>query len=146
MASILSESDRAAIVARLRKLDPTRPPLWGEMNAGQMVCHLADSLRVAYGEIPCRQIGNVLMRTLVKWLVVYGQVKAPPGKIKTMREMQSTQPASWDDDVAKLVELIERLPRVEKLFPHPAFGNMSRGEWGRLAANHVDHHLRQFGV
>lgn len=146
MASILNDSDRAAIVARIRQLDPQRPPLWGTMNAGQMVCHLADSLRLALGEIPSRRLGNPLTRTLLKWVVVYLDFKAPPGKIKTVREMLTTQPAGWDDDVAKLVGLIEGFPRAEKVYPHTVFGAMSHSQWGRLAANHIDHHLRQFGV
>jgi Protein of unknown function (DUF1569). len=29
---------------------------------------------------------------------------------------------------------------------HPAFGRMSRGDWGVLTYRHSDHHLRQFGV
>lgn len=146
MATILNDSDRAAIVARIRKLDPQRPPLWGQMNAGEMVCHLDDSLRVGLGEIPSRQVGNLLMRTVVKWVVVYLQVKAPPGKIKTAPEMLTTKPASWEADREKLVRLIETFPQAKQVFPHPAFGKMSHREWGRLAASHIDHHLRQFGV
>ena len=30
--------------------------------------------------------------------------------------------------------------------PHYVWGAMSRGEWGRYAYRHMDHHLSQFGV
>jgi hypothetical protein len=43
---------RAAIVVRLRSLDPARPPLWGKMTAPQMVAHLSDQMRHCLGDAP----------------------------------------------------------------------------------------------
>jgi len=146
MPNILNEEDRQTILARIRKLEPKRPALWGKMNAGEMVCHLGDQMRVALGEIPGKPVGNILHRTLVKWLIIYVGVKAPPGKIETVPEMLTTKPSTWEADVAALEGLIERLSKAEKVAPHPAFGRMSLDQWGILAASHIDHHLRQFGV
>ncbi|MBI3766493.1 MAG: DUF1569 domain-containing protein [Ignavibacteriales bacterium] len=30
--------------------------------------------------------------------------------------------------------------------PHPFFGSLTAQEWDKLMWNHLDHHLRQFGV
>ncbi len=30
--------------------------------------------------------------------------------------------------------------------PHPFFGKLTSKEWDQLTCNHLDHHLRQFGV
>ncbi len=46
--------------------------------------------------------------------------------------------------VAAIDDFIERLD--EKTMVHPAFGRLTRGEWGRWAFRHMDHHSRQFGV
>ena len=146
MPTFLDDQDRQTILGRLAQLDPERPGLWGKMNAGEMICHLGDQMRVALGDLPSRQQGNLFTRSLLKWAIVYLPIKAPPGKIPTVREMKTTKPASWDDDLAELRALVERLPETDEVFPHPVFGNMSKKQWGRLAASHFDHHLRQFGV
>ena len=60
--------------------------------------------------------------------------------------MLTTQPSSWEEDAARFESLLSRLVNAEQVFPHPAFGGLSHSQWGVLAAKHIDHHLRQFGV
>ena len=57
-----------------------------------------------------------------------------------------TEPSSWGDDVARFESLLSRLVDADRVAPHSVFGRLTHNEWGVLAAKHIDHHLRQFGV
>ena len=145
MPTLLDAAERAALVSRLRRLQPTTRPKWGTLTAPKMVCHLGDSLRIGLGELPCKREDTLPRRTLLKWLVVWSPVSPPPGKIQTAPEMLTSAPATWAQDVATLERLIERIGTTPCSAVHPFFGPLSHGGWGRLSWKHVDHHLRQFG-
>lgn len=144
-ATLLSDSDRAAIIARLRRVTPDRVPLWGTLTAPKMLCHVTDQLRVATGVIIGRHRDSLMRRTLLKWVVVHSSMKAPPGKVKTVPEMLSTVPTTWGADMATCERLIAEVGKGTANGRHPAFGLLSPKEWGRVAWKHFDHHLRQFG-
>ena len=146
MSSVLVERDRDTLLARFGKLTPEHQPLWGRLRVREMVCHLGDQVSVALGDIRSESTGNVLMRTVAKWLVLYIPFPTPKGRIKTVPEMLTTQPASWEEDTARFESLLSRLVDAETLAPHPAFGKLSHRQWGILAAKHIDHHLWQFGM
>jgi hypothetical protein len=111
-----------------------------------MLCHVADQMRVALGDVPAKPVHSFLSRTLVKFMVVNTGVKPPRGKIQTAPEMLTSQPKSWDTDLAACLELAERVGRGSACAVHPTFGPLSPEEWGRLCWKHLDHHLVQFGV
>ncbi|MEO8138077.1 MAG: DUF1569 domain-containing protein [Gemmatimonadota bacterium] len=146
MPTIATPESRAALLARVGKLTPESRPNWGTLSAPRLLCHLADQLRVALGEIPAQQRGNWRTHTLLKWIVIYMPVQAPPGKVQTVPEMLTTSPRSWIADLASLETLLERLAVAERTAPHPVFGRLSHSEWCRLAWKHFNHHLGQFGV
>jgi hypothetical protein len=116
-----------------------------------MVCHLADSCRVALGEKSATPATGLLQRTLVKAVALYLPVPWPHGLI-TMPEVDQerggTCPADFDADVAALERLTLRLATEESVDgrSHPIFGRMSRSNWLRWGYLHADHHLRQFGL
>jgi len=144
MPSLLNATARAAILSRLRRLEPAQQPLWGRFSAPSMVCHLADQLRVATGELPTTRHDTLLRRTLFKWVVIYSPLPAPPGKVQTAPEMLSSAPTTWAADLSAVETLIQRLATTPSTAVHPFFGPLSHGEWARLAWKHLDHHLRQF--
>lgn len=51
MNALFDKDARAPIHRRIDSLGLDRPALWGRMNAHQVVCHLADQLRIALGDI-----------------------------------------------------------------------------------------------
>jgi hypothetical protein len=146
MNNLLNPQDRARLGERLRALRPDSQRQWGTMTPHQMLCHIGDQMRVALGEIPSRPKGTVVHRTLVKWLILYVPIPTPKGKIQTVQEMKTSQPEDWQEDLGAVEALIERMGTAEAVSPHPVFGAMSRGQWGRLGWKHVDYHLRQFGA
>jgi hypothetical protein len=145
MPTLLSESDRTQIVARLRRVTPDRVPAWGTLTAPKMLCHVTDQLRVATGVIVGRHRDTLMRRTLLKWIVVHSSLQAPPGKVKTVPEMLGTAPGRWDADMATCIRMISEVGLGTASGRHPAFGPLNGRDWGRLGWKHLDHHLRQFG-
>lgn len=145
-ATLLNQPDRADLTRRLSQLRPDAQAQWGQLDAPRMLCHLADQLRVALGDLPSRSISSFLRRTLAKFLVVHTSFQPPKGKVQTAPEMLSTAPTTWEADVKTLIALIERVGAGQAHSPHPAFGPLTAAEWGKLGWKHCDYHFRQFGI
>jgi len=146
MPSLLDPTDRETILQRLGRLTPSHKPKWGTLTAPRLLCHLADQLRVAVGDLPTVHRDSFLSRTLLKWVVVYSPLRAPPGKVHTAPEMLTSVPTSWNADLQACETLIGRLAATPTAAFQPMFGPLSHNGWGRLCWKHLDHHLRQFGV
>jgi len=144
-ATLLNDADRAAIIARLRRVPPHRIPLWGSLTAPRMLCHVTDQLRVATGIIIGRHRDTLFRRTVLKWMVVRSSLQAAPGKVQTVPELLSSAPTTWAADMATCIRLINEVGMGKANGRHPAFGPLNGREWGRIAWKHFDHHLRQFG-
>jgi hypothetical protein len=147
MRSLWQESARREMLARIDRLKATSQPNWGRMNAPQMVEHLANALKMAFGDLPCRMKNTPLRFFPLKQLALY--VIPHPKGLPTARELLAPPSGDWDASVAMLRGLIERFATEsrERQWPlHPAFGELGARRWGVLAHKHMDHHLRQFGV
>ena len=153
---------RAGIHARLDQLSPASVPHWGTMSVREMLCHVADHLRVALGDIEVRpggiavRLGNralevhpgLLRFKLGRQLLVHW-IPWPKARIVAPPEMMTTAPSEWSDDIGSVHALVDRVGNrrpVEVWGTHPWFGSIPGREWGRLCWKHLDHHLRQFGV
>lgn len=146
LPTLLDRAQRDLVIERLRRVSPQATPAWGRLDAPRMLCHLNDSLRISLGELPCKPQHNIFTRTLGRALVVNTGLKAPRGKIDTAPEMMTTQPTTWDADLAACVQLVERVAAGKATAVHPAFGPLTPEEWGRMNWKHINHHLEQFGV
>jgi hypothetical protein len=130
----------------VRSLTPQHQRHWGKMTVHQMLCHVSDQMRVALGDLPTRPYGGFVSGQLARWYAIHTPGPWPKGKVRTAREMLTAQPTSWDADVAACEALIARFDRERPRSVHPRFGPLTPREWGILAAKHLDHHFRQFGV
>src|SRR5262245_8470352 len=142
----MSSSDRGPILERLHRVQPETRPAWGSLAAPRMLCHVADMMRVALGDIPTKPTHSFLSRTLVKSIVVNSGLKPPRGKVQTAPEMLTSRPSSWEGDLSACVELVDRVADGSARAVHPAFGPLSPEEWGRLCWKHLNHPVVQFGV
>jgi len=152
MKNIIDEQGKSEVIKRIEKINPTSSVKWGKMNAGEMICHCADQLRLANGTKQSKFIGNLMLTTVLKWLILTF-MKAPKGKIETVKELKQgvggTKPTSFENDKNSLIELVRNFDesfKTNKTVIHPAFGKMNHWQYGRLAYLHLDHHLTQFGV
>ena len=151
MRTLARAADLAVIIRRLRTVRPEAAAKWGRMSAHQMICHLADSMRVALNQRTTSTATGPLQRTFVKWIALYLPVPWPAG-IQTRPEVDQeaggTRPLNFGSDREELESLLQSITD-EQMPPcptHPIFGPMSRTAWLRWAYLHTDHHLRQFGV
>jgi hypothetical protein len=153
MKTLLRPTDRASLDARLAQLTPDRPRRWGRMTAPQMICHLNDSFRGSLGDLgggstPRRT--TLFGRTLMKWWALH--LPWPHG-IRTAyaadQERGGTPPSEFDRDRATLLATMDRFVRelpALRARSHYYFGMLSEAEWARWGYQHVNHHLRQFGL
>ncbi len=145
--SLWNESSRREIFGRLDRLHPRKAPAWGRLTAPQMVAHLADSMRMALGEMDVKGRHTLFRYSPIKQLLIYALPF--PKSAPTARELLSTKPDHWDDDIERVKELVERVIATsdrKTWGEHPLFGRLSARTWGVLGYRHFDHHLKQFGV
>ena len=139
---------RQELLARLSRLAADTRPLWGRMNAVQMLTHVNDQFRMALGDLPTiperLPIRHPPLNSLVAYVLPWPQ-SSPTAPELLARIDQST----WHVEVetfATMLQRFESLPRDAAWPVHPAFGRLSHGAWGKLGYRHTDHHWRQFGV
>jgi DinB family protein len=145
--SLWDRQTRRKLQSRLATLTPQTRRRWGKMSAPEMVTHLADSLRMAIGELPCAPTTTPLRYFPIKQFVVYW---APwPKGAPTAPELIARVPASWTTEITGLTALVDRVAARGPDGPfadHPAFGTLTGRAWGVLMYRHIEHHLRQFGA
>lgn len=146
--SLFHDASQAELRARLSRLDAATPARWGTMACPRMLAHVADALRMATGElpVPARRV-PLLRNPLVRHLILYW-LRFPKGA-PTAPQLVKRAPESCDAEIRAVDALLTRFvdrPVGEPLPEHPAFGRLSREQWGVLGYKHMDHHLRQFGV
>ena len=152
MKKHLADADaRASIVARLQRLAPGSPRLWGRMTSHQAICHLSDSFRAMMGATPISSVSTLLNRTVVKWIALRSPVPWPHGvqtRPEVDQEIGGTRPVDFASDARALEAIIDQFARRTggDLQPHPIFGRLSTDDWQRWGYRHADHHLRQFGA
>jgi hypothetical protein len=146
--TLFDGATREGLLRRMETVQPDRRPLWGKMNAGQMLAHVSAALAMATGELKTESKKSPLANPLGRWLVIY-VMKWPQGT-PTAPELLAVQPTEWTVDLARFRELLERAgthaPEDGEWPRHPAFGRMTGKQWGDLGYRHLDHHLRQFGA
>jgi hypothetical protein len=152
LKNIIDERVKSEVIKRIEKINPTASAKWGKMNTSEMLCHCADQLRLANGTKQSKFVGNFMLTTVFKWLILT-VLKAPKGKIKTVKELKQgaggTNPTNFENDKKTLIELVKNFDasfKTNKTVVHPAFGKMNHWQYGRLAYVHLDHHLNQFGI
>jgi hypothetical protein len=147
MKSIWQKAARQELSDRLGHLAWDRPAAWGKFTAPKMVCHLADSLRMAMGDLKVAPKRLPIRYAPLKQLIIY--VAPFPKGAPTAPELLVRAPQDWANDIEDVRALLARAAsaRLTDGWPeHPAFGKLSKRAWGVLIYRHMDHHLRQFGA
>ena len=138
-------------LSRLEKLSPDTKPLWGKMNAAQMLAHLNVSYDITYKKTPVNY--NFFMKAMLKMFVKKSVVQEKPSYPKNSRTAPVFVIADQRDFDKEKKQLIKYIGETEKngvaFFEgkeHNAFGKMSAAEWSVLFEKHLDHHFNQFGI
>jgi hypothetical protein len=146
MKSLWNAPNRLEILGRLHELSPDAARSWGTLTPHAALVHLADSLRMALGEITEAPIPGALRHQPLKWLAI--NVLPMPKGVKGPAGYFTNAPTEYEQDLGELERLIDHCanrPADATWGENPFFGRLTKEQWGRLAYKHVDHHLRQFG-
>lgn len=148
MGSIHNDSDRTAIVNRLRSLSTSSTARWGSMDVVAMLRHLNLSARMTVGELEVPSANKRAFHVFpLKHLLLY--VLPFPKGAPTAPELKPVVAAeSFEDERSALLGLVERIGAGPSDGPgpdHPLFGPLTWREWGVVTYKHFDHHLKQFG-
>lgn len=152
--TIADPSKLESLIARLKTLRPDAERRWGTLDAGEMLCHLADGSDVVLMRRDASEPeSEIRPRPFLKWLALYAPfvpwAKGAETDAKVDPRRDGTRPGDFEADRRRVLEGLLAVASASdgELNPvHGLFGPMSRRDWHRSAYRHVDHHLRQFGV
>jgi hypothetical protein len=149
MPTIWDDPVRTDLVSRVRRLTPNHTAKWGKFRVSAMLAHVNDGLRMATGELvpgPNTRAPSFLRWPPVRYLFIH-VLPIPKGAPTAPELLARSDSADLAQEQQTFQALFDALPRRDTLAAtHPAFGRLSRDDWGALIHKHVDHHLRQFGV
>ncbi|NAS14181.1 DUF1569 domain-containing protein [Poritiphilus flavus] len=149
MQSIFDDSVYQEVVTRIDNLRPDSPAKWGKMDVAQMLNHCRNPLAVGLGKQAFKK-PNFFMKLLYKSFKssLYDDKPWKPNQ-PTAKEYKVVTPKDFAEEKPKLLELVTEFHQAKNKTswdPHPAFGDFTHEQWGKLQYKHLDHHLRQFGV
>lgn len=147
MPTVWNAGVRADLVHRVHALTPEHAARWGRFTVAAMVAHLNEATRMTLGELPVNAKAPPFLRVApVRYLLIHvlPMPRSAPTAPELLARSSSTDLAT---EQGAFAVLLDRLGAATTLAAsHPAFGPMTRDDWGVLAHKHTDHHLRQFGV
>lgn len=147
--NLIDQSTKDLVRNRILKINASSTPLWGQMNASQMLSHVQGQIEICNGTKPAKDRSNIITRTIAKWIGLYLPIPLPKN-LNTFKEINPNfEVLTVHNDLETAKEnLISSLKTIDKNknYWHPIFGNLNDTELGKLTYVHLDHHLRQFGV
>ncbi len=147
MNSIFDKVSNETIIARINKLSPESQAVWGKMSVDQMLKHTNEAIIVAFGEneVKVNFIFRILGRMMKSKIFNSEFKKNSP----TAKEFIFTDKYDFESSKNELIKNFSRFTEGHqsiKITHHPFWGKMTFEDWNKLMWNHIDHHLRQFGV
>jgi hypothetical protein len=149
MKTLAHASDVLEIRERLLAVCDTDAGLWGQMNVGQMVCHVGAAYRLALTEGEVELVRTPMPPAVSKAFALRSGGQWPKG-LPTPPQFKIGGSAMETSDFASgqeaLMQAFDRFCAAPNLTKdHPFFATMDHPDWMRWGFLHADHHLRQFG-
>lgn len=147
MKSFFDEGAYDEILSRLNKLNKETPAVWGKMNVGQMLNHCQMPLNIIlekenYGVKPNWLINLLFKKSMYSDKLWKKNLPTAKGfAIKDEKDFETEKQA-----ISNLINELNAQRKRNDWQPHPAFGAMTKNQWGKMQYKHLDHHFRQFGV
>ncbi|MGC4056560.1 MAG: hypothetical protein QM743_00340 [Chitinophagaceae bacterium] len=136
---------------KLKRISPDAQPLFGKMNPQQMVEHMAEYIRLGYGNPVVTESfyapeATEKLHAFLRSDKNFRENTPNPLMSETPAATVHTDYATAVADVAKAVtELFEAFERQPELkVANPFFGLLDEELSYHLLAKHATHHLRQF--
>jgi len=151
MKNLFDAATLKEVKERIAQLRPDSERQWGTMTPAQTLAHCSAGIEMAVGEVPSSPrllIGRLLGRVVKKSLLVKGEPmrrNSLSDKLLVVKDERD-----FETERQRLRETIDRFavdgPVICTKQTHFFFGRLTPMEWAALVYQHLDHHLRQFGV
>ena len=148
--NIYDKAVTQALQNRFNQIHSNTSPLWGQMNAGQMLAHCCVTYELIFENKHPKPglLKRWLFRLIVKPIVT-GE-KTYPKNTRTGSEFIITNTRNFDKEKARLFDYMNRVCEMgSNEFEGKVsqnFGRLTAIEWNNMMYKHLDHHLKQFGV
>ena len=146
---VFKEATVQNLFNRINKLTPNTNPLWGKMDAGQMLAHLNVTYEMVYEDKHPKP--NAFVKFMLKLIVKNKVVSSTPYKRdgRTAPQFIMTESKDFNREKKRLEDFLVRTQKLgenhfDGLESH-SFGNLTTDEWNNMFYKHIDHHLSQFG-
>lgn len=150
MKDIFEKTVTDEVIGRIDNLDSTKAPLWGSMNASQMLAHCSVTYELVYDNKPPKPKG--VKKLLLKWFVKGIVTNEKPYKkgSPTAPEFKIVDKKEFGTEKQRLVNYLTKTQELGKAHfdgkESHSFGKLTATEWNNMFYKHLDHHLTQFGV
>jgi len=139
------------MLAVLNGLTPSQKPLWGKMNAQEMVEHLSDMLMMARGtgnftiDVDAETIAR-RQQFLLSDKEMAKNIAVPFTKelIELRNDELELAIDEFTDEWLNFIELYENNPDASVV--HPYYGALDFNLWLKMHDKHFVHHFKQFGL
>ncbi|GER60733.1 DUF1569 domain-containing protein [Patiriisocius marinus] len=147
MKNLFTDDGFNEIQNRLNNLNENADKQWGKMTAGQMAHHCQLPFNVMLEKVDYGLKPNFLVNLFFK-KSMYSD-KPWRKNLPTAPSFKEQEPRDFAKEKAALSALITEFGTQRERNdwkPHPAFGKMTKEQWGKMQYKHLDHHFRQFNV
>ncbi len=147
MKSFFEDGVYDEISSRLNQLNKNTSATWGKMNVGQMLNHCQMPLNIIlekedYGVKPNWFINLLFKKSMYSDKLWRKNLPTAKGfAIKDKKDFDTEKQA-----ITNLINELNGQRERNDWQSHPAFGKMTKDQWGKMQYKHLDHHFRQFGV
>lgn len=138
-------------ILKLSALGTNAQPLWGAMNAHQMIEHLSFVIGISNGKMKVQQVTPNEKLEKVRQFLFSDQPL--PKNFRAPFLGEAPPPLRTASIADAITELEEEINAFEKYYEaggenavHPVFGPLSYDEWKHFHEKHFTHHLAQFGL
>jgi len=151
LPSIFEPTVTAKLIERLNEISQEAKPLWGKMNAGQMLAHCNVTYEYVF-EPEKYKPTPAFLKFIFKFLIKNKIVSETPFKQGSPNgpDFVITNDRDFEKEKNRLIAFIEETHKAGAVFfegqESHSFGKLTAIEWNNMFYKHLDHHLRQFGV
>jgi hydroxymethylglutaryl-CoA reductase len=139
------------MLSALSRLSNSNKPLWGKMNAQEMVEHLSDMLMMARGtgnftiDVDAETIAR-RQQFLLSDKEMAKNIAVPFTKelIELSNDELELAVDEFTDEWINFIELYENNPDASVV--HPYYGALDFNLWLKMHDKHFMHHFKQFGL
>ena len=143
---------RTKLIFHLQKLKTETQPLWGKMNAQQMIEHFTDVVMVASGKIrlpivtPQDKLSR-LQEFMMSEKPFKENTKSPvlgEDPVPLKKHTKEAAIGKLQEEIIHFFEAFEKTPNLKTT--NPVFGELDFEMNIQLLYKHALHHLKQFGI